>query len=143
MMKITNYTKHSDEKLLTISKLIAEQLDLKDIEIVYNYVPDNMQKGNFEYYAIVQKIDFKDGYYQIFLNKDLSDKKLAVTLCHELVHIKQYEDGRLKTTKTGYVWEGKEYKYANVPYERRGHEIEAMRLQRKIYKEIKKKISWH
>lgn len=75
--------------------------------------------------------DYDEEYYEatVTVAKRLSQKEIIRTVFHELVHVKQYETGRLKHNK---IWEGKLVEsddYENFPWE-----IEAFNLEEKMMK---------
>ena len=62
----------------------------------------------------------------------------SLVICHEMVHLKQYEDGRLSIDKTtgNCNWEGDTFT-KDTPYYQRPWEEEAFGLQSTIYKQFK------
>jgi len=65
---------------------------------------------------------FNDDYYKIFnveINKGLDQRDCVLTLFHELTHVKQISDNRLKYVNNVPYWNGKSYddKYYNQPWE--------------------------
>lgn len=57
----------------------------------------------------------------------------ANVVCHEMIHLAQYESGRLRKDGDIMIWEGKTYDNS-VPYEQRPWEIEAFAKQKELYK---------
>ncbi len=72
--------------------------------------------------------DYDEDEIIVTIAKRLSEKDIIRTLFHELVHVKQYSDGRLNHKR---MWEGKVYDcdYENFPWE-----IEAYELEEKMMK---------
>ena len=75
--------------------------------------------------------DYDEEYAEAIVTvaKRLSQKEIIRTVFHELVHVKQYETGRLKHNK---IWKGKLVEsddYENFPWE-----IEAFDLEEKMMK---------
>ena len=70
--------------------------------------------------------DYEEDEVIIFIAKRLSVENVVRTLFHELVHVKQYESGRLDHNK---LWEGKLYdcNYYEYPWE-----VEAFDLEEKM-----------
>lgn len=70
--------------------------------------------------------DYDEDEVIVTIAKRLSKNEAIRTLFHELVHVKQYADGRLDH---GYKWHGQVYEddYANLPWE-----IEAFDLEEKM-----------
>lgn len=69
----------------------------------------------------------------VILLKPQSLERLGVTLAHEMVHVKQLANGRLKSINGVNYWNGKRYssrtKYLNQPWE-----IEAFSKQELIFR---------
>jgi hypothetical protein len=62
----------------------------------------------------------------------LGHKELAITLAHEMVHVKQMAKGQLKSASRGaQIWMGKRYP-ASTPYLDRPWEVEAFSRQELI-----------
>lgn len=77
----------------------------------------------------------------IFIDKNISRSIAIETLSHELIHLKQYIDGRLKLLETTYVeWEGEKINVLDLPYDKRPWEIEAFDKQRELENKIKQKL---
>lgn len=72
--------------------------------------------------------DYEEDEIVIFIAKRLSPKTAIRTLFHELVHVQQYESGRLDHNR---MWEGTSYdcEYADRPWE-----LEAFDLEEKMMK---------
>jgi hypothetical protein len=65
--------------------------------------------------------------YEILLRDDVENLRTA--LAHELIHVKQYAEGRLADTNLGMFWEGKfidtnKVKYSDLPWEVEAHALE-------------------
>ena len=73
--------------------------------------------------------------FEIEVDKDLNDDELIKTVCHEIVHVKQYAKGELReryVPKHDTFWKQRRannYKYDNMPWE-----LEAWRLQEVLYR---------
>lgn len=76
-----------------------------------------------------------DNTYNMFFR---GGKPSKMALCHEMVHLKQYVDGRLSIDKTtgNCNWEGDIFT-KDTPYYQRPWEEEAFGLQSTIYKQFK------
>lgn len=64
-------------------------------------------------------------------------KDLTITLCHEMVHVKQMATGLLKSVKGGHTWAGKFYsakktKYLDMPWEIQAFSKQELILRRVI-----------
>ena len=72
--------------------------------------------------------DYDEDEVSITISRNLSEADTIRTIFHELVHVKQYEDGRLEAG-IPQRWMGNEYDedYENLPWE-----IEAFDLEQKM-----------
>jgi hypothetical protein len=63
------------------------------------------------------------------ISKRLSVQEMIVTLFHEMIHVKQYADGRLEQ---GGIWLGKKYEcaYDQLPWEIEAHEMERVVMEK-------------
>ena len=84
-----------------------------------------MANSDFEYYGFCSKIGAKS--YEIFIHRDLSKEKMIETLMHEMVHVKQMAQNKLKMNKFGSFWGS--VNYDNYDYEYLPWEIEAYELE--------------
>lgn len=138
-MKITNYIKSSKkfdvEELL---QFIAEQLGISEeveLTVMYNdRLLDRLSK-DIEFQALLQNpVGHK---YLLMIREDAAS--LQYILCHEMVHLSQYESGRLKMSsdyKT-VTWEGKEFDNTSNYFEREWEE-EARSEENRLWKLFKK-----
>jgi hypothetical protein len=71
--------------------------------------------------------------FEIEVSKDLSLRDFVTTICHEMVHVKQY--ARNEMTDTGMRWKSKRVpektKYYDLPWEK-----EAYRMQDKLAEHV-------
>jgi len=73
-------------------------------------------------------------YYQLIVD---CSKPSKLTLCHEMIHLQQMEEGRLRVAvKSGScVWEGKTFDFY-TPYDKRPWEAEAFKRQTGLLKSV-------
>jgi hypothetical protein len=73
--------------------------------------------------------DYDEDEVIITISKRLSRREAIVTLFHELVHAKQYADGRLEQ---GSKWLGCIYNctYFELPWEQEAHSLEKVMMQK-------------
>lgn len=134
--KATNKCKYD---MTTICKLILTQiLKIENVSLLV-VTDDKMVKrfdtSDIEMQAVLQ------GYpqlkkYILYLRKNMSED-LLTTICHEMVHLKQYYDGKLRLDGTTFYWNG-EYYSKPIPYMDRPWEKEAFAKMYDIEKEVKK-----
>lgn len=121
-------------------EFLASELNIKDnveLMVVYNNtLLEKLSTKDIEYEALLQNT-FPDKYV-LYVKEKVSG--LQYVLCHELVHLSQYDRGDLKMSsdfKT-VTWKGIEYSNT-YPYETREWEEEAFKMQNKLWKKFKKK----
>jgi hypothetical protein len=114
-------------------------LGLDTFNLIIVYIPEVLNEGEMEYYAIVQYLPFKKNQFLILLNRDgLSLSKLKMALSHEFVHIDQYLRGDLVLYPLFAVWKGEDVYLMETPYEERPFEKEAFQYQGKYLKQLNK-----
>lgn len=114
-------------------------LELDTINLILVYIPEHVNEGEMEFYAIVQYLPFKKNQFLILLNRDrLSLGKLKMALSHEFVHIDQYLRGDLSLYPKYAIWKGEDIYFGEVPYEDRPFEKEAFANQGKYLKQLNK-----
>ena len=125
--------------LVTICKIILTQiLNICDIKLTV-YTNDNFvsrfDTKDLEIKAILQGFpDLKE--YILYLKSSVGPYEILDIIYHEMVHLKQYNNGSLKLNGAVFTWKGQEYK--DIPYWDRPWEKEAKTEQYKIQKEVKK-----
>jgi len=134
---VENFT--DNEKADTISMVILNKLLGYDTMTVTIYpMPGIFEKDDkMEYFAFIQRVPFEEHRYLLFLQKDASVGRMTYVFPHELVHLKQFELGHLRTIgEYGYVWMGDTVRYVDVKYEDRPYEREAMAYGRILEKKL-------
>ena len=124
----------------TISLYLAHHvLGLDTINLIFAYIPENLQEGEMEFYAFVQYLPFKKNQFLILLDKEeMSLSRLKKTLSHEFTHIDQYLRGDLVLYSNYAIWKGEDIYYGEVDYIDRPFEKEAFRDQGWINKDLNK-----
>lgn len=74
-------------------------------------------------------LDYDEDEVVITIAKRLSVHEMIVTLFHEMVHVKQYAEGRLEQVG---VWLGQKYDcdYVDLPWEVEAHEMEQVMMEK-------------
>ena len=73
------------------------------------------------------------------LTSDLNRSGAILVLSHELIHLKQYNSGRLSLVDDGFVtFDNKVYKVTDIPYNNRPWEVEAFAQQYDLAKKVEK-----
>ena len=135
---VENHT--NNEKADTIAMVILNKLLGYDTMTVMIYpMPSVFEKDDkMEYFAFIQYVPFEEHRYDLFLQKDASVGRMVYVFPHELVHLKQFELGYLRTIGSeGYVWMGDTVKYSDVKYEHRPYEKQAITEGRILQKKLK------
>ncbi len=116
--EVSNQPKRIETALLDSAVSFACDYLGLDIDLVIEF--ETLTKHQCGY------CDYEEDEVIVTIAKRLSRKEVIRTLFHELVHVKQYTDGRLEN---GYKWLGKIYEdaYSKLPWE-----IEAFELEEKM-----------
>lgn len=137
---VQNATELHTEKIL--KAITYHVLGYDTMKIVTSYMPENMQTvGDYSIDAYITKNPYAPHEYNIFLSRKLSQSKLKATFAHELVHLKQMEDGdliQLMPELPMSIWKGDTIKYKEVNYKFRSEEISAFLSYYPIMKELDK-----
>jgi hypothetical protein len=130
--------KEVDKVLKAISYYVFEY---DTINIAVAKMPEHMENINgLDIRAYVYKNIFSDKAYLIFISSTLKLADYKKVLSHEMAHVKQMEDGDLiqptDLTAPYVIYKGDTIDFHEVPYDRRPHEIDANKVQGKIYKQL-------
>lgn len=139
-MKITNHIKSPKnfnvEELIEYIASVLEINPKAELTLMYNdKLLNQLSKGDVEYSALLQNPI--PNQYILFVKTDVSG--LQTIICHEMVHLKQYDSGKLKMSqdcKTVW-WNGEKFD-ATFEYTNREWEVEAFSLQNKLWRNFKK-----
>lgn len=121
-----------------LMSFLAKELNIKndaELTITYNSNLLNKLSKEVEFEAFLQN-PFPDKYVLILKENIVG---VQYILCHEFIHLKQYQEGRLKISSDFQKvwWEGKEYD-DSTPYGNREWEKEAFSMQNKLWRKFKK-----
>lgn len=120
---------------------LGEELKIKDnVELIVAYnnsLLNRLSTEDIEYKALLHSP--LPNYYVLYVKENVYN--LHYILCHELVHLEQYERGDLKISNdfSTVTWKGVTYT-KEYPYTDREWEDEAFRLETKLWKKFKKKL---
>ena len=123
-----------------VSKRLAESLEIT-IEINRNLFKETGTLGN----CGIEDDERSPKYFIVELNyggKDMMDE-LIQTLCHELVHVAQYAQRRMRCLSGSYAvaWGKDHYNTQDIAYDDRPWEIEAFELEDMLYSKVKKTLN--
>lgn len=119
-------------------QFLADQLDInEDVElsIIYNDKLLERLSKDVEFQALLSNPIPHN--YVLMVKEDVSG--LQYIICHEMVHLKQYESGRLKMSSDfrTVIWDGEVFDNTSNYFEREWEE-EARSKESKLWKEFKK-----
>ena len=116
--EVSNKPKKIEAVLLDSAVLFACSYLKLDLDFVIEF--ERLEKHQYGF------CDYDEDEVIVTIAKRLSQKDIIQTLFHELVHVKQYVDGRLDR---GYKWFGMVYEgnYNKLPWE-----VEAFDLEEKM-----------
>lgn len=133
-------TNKSKYDMTTFCKIALTQiLNINDIELIIitnDKMLNKFDSSDIEMQALLQ-CDFEKHQYRLTLHSKISQSMLSTIVCHELIHLKQYEKGELKAVKGGMMWKGTFYK-KDTPYFDRPWEIEANKEMAFLEKDVVK-----
>jgi len=121
-MMYSTANKPKDLKVKTLDKVIAFACDYLDLDVDLEVRFEKLRDFQYGY------CDYDEDEVSITISRYLSEADTIRTIFHELVHVKQYEDGRLEAGSPQ-RWMGSEYDedYENLPWE-----VEAFDLEQKM-----------
>jgi len=120
---------------------VREILELPEdsVHVVIRYVDDPLSTGETTTYAWVIG-DPENHQYVINITNRVTRYNVAEIVAHEMVHIKQYEEGLLRFVHDRphvVIYRSKEYNLYFVPYRLRPWEVEAFTTSRIIEYKLK------
>ena len=140
MIEIITNIKHKNIDIEELIKFTLKTLNIDNVSISISYnklVCENMSTAKTTINALLDKTS-KLHHYNLILKEKYNAPEI---ICHEMVHLKQYEKEELKLNKNDldnyFVWKGTTFP-ASTPYEDRPWEAEAIRLDNKLLKQYKK-----
>lgn len=140
MITIKNYANIAEAHSLI--EFVSHSLGISYAEVIITKNDKLLNKFNtndFQLSALLYKAATPDVYNLII--REYQNEPISLVLCHEMIHLKQFVDGRLEldmNTKT-FIWEGKRYS-GSISYGTRPWEIEAFEKQWSLLRSYKKHI---
>lgn len=136
MNKITSYIQNSKINFVEIAEFILEYLHIGNITLNIFENADLLKKLSNENIDLVAFLERP--FYNNYILWVKPNTLTGPILCHELWHLKQYFESRLKVVSNykKVYWEGNKYTY-ETPYNERPWEQEALAMQRKLWKMYK------
>jgi len=126
---VENFTDNEMADTLTMV-ILNKLMDYDTMKINIYPLPSVFEKDDkTEYFAFIVRVPFEEHLYNIYLQKNATIGRMKYVFPHELVHLKQYESGDLRTIDNyGYVWKGDTVQFKDVEYDDRPYEKEALSL---------------
>ena len=124
--EIKSTSPRAKKLIAAILPSMIKQLKLESCKapLVVLVLPGEANQGS----TIELNLDVKT--YAIIMKSGMRLKEVAVTLAHEMVHVKQLASGVMKNVQGGIIWCGKMYKTDdNIPYLEMPWEIQAFSRQ--------------
>jgi hypothetical protein len=136
-MIVNNYTKY--KRADTLAMVILNRLFKYDtVELAIYYYPEQFNNNAYEIYGFIQKNQFKDHSYIVFMRKRTIPIPVRRFLSHEMIHLDQMEKGELDqiigTSKM--IYKGEVIDMLTVPYDERPYEQDAFARQNGVLKEV-------
>lgn len=141
-LSIRNATKIQKAAIKNIAPWVVEHLVGKklarNIEIRFQIMKGLMELEKLEGMTSWEDDNHKPREFLIEIDKSLEIEDFILTMCHELVHVKQYATGEMKDLFKGphnLVWRGNKINTLvnNIPYWEQPWEIEAFGREQGLY----------
>lgn len=133
---VHNYTSHPcDSSVLFI---LSDVFNYSNINLFIIETKSPMIVGDFNVHACIIKCGVSLNTYYIYFSPNISHKRFHFILCHELVHLYQYQENNLvQISDTKMKYNGEIINLLLTPYEERLYEIDAQNETYNLYKRIK------
>jgi len=138
---IKNNTAHNGVD--TIAMVILNKImKIDTINIQFYNIKDGLFKdGSIDIMAFIEKVSFNKHQYVIFLAKDFKNNNISEIIGHEMVHVKQMENGELvqSISHENYsIYKNDTIFYLKIPYEIRPFEIDAVKEEKSFSNDLYK-----
>ena len=119
--EVENLSKKISLDLLDRAVLFASEFLELDVDLLISFQSLKKHQCGF--------CDYEQDETVITIAKRLSKRETIKTLFHEMVHVKQYAEGRLEQVG---VWLGQKYDcdYVDLPWEIEAHEMEKVMMKK-------------
>lgn len=138
---ITNIKSPKKWDLTKLVDFILTDMGHNDITLTISYndsICNHYSTSDIQIDALLDKSTKLDKCYNLIIRQYAPLKEV---ICHELVHLDQYERGDLKLNKTKdklyFIWKDEEYD-PSTQYKHRPWEEEAFSMQHELWKKFKK-----
>lgn len=134
---------HKNSYIDTILYIGLNHLKIRDVVIVVKPLTDDIKLRFSQDIELKAYVRNSGKQYQLYIDGDLNRSESIEILSHELIHIKQYNDGRLIVGEQDIYWGNEIIKIEDlykIPYFNRLWEIEAFSEQEELTEKIKQTI---
>lgn len=125
-----------------LSQFCLEEMGLKGIDLTIESISEKEKKKyekNGE--TINAHLRDYDGRYVLYINEDL-ENNLEEIISHEMIHLSQYNSGRLSYQNGIIIWLGEKYVVDDINYYERPWEMEAFRKESVVARKVKKRMKY-
>lgn len=133
---VTNHTnyEHAD----TLAMVILNKIFSYDtIEVNIYYMPTDIGNDEIQVQAFIKKNPYVKHNYLLFVKRTDLAISIDKIISHEMIHVKQLESGILVQVDTDkYIYDGKEFQFSKVSYNKRPQEIDAFRNENKVLSKL-------
>jgi hypothetical protein len=136
--KVTNFS--SIPYLDTLSHVMMDELGMIGVEIALHDVTDMVRNNIFKGEVVNGFVVIRfDGVIQVFIYPFHTRYKTFEVLAHEMIHVTQLVEGRLKVVdNTTAIWKGNIVMINDIEYRKREWEIEAYNKQSQLANGVKR-----
>jgi hypothetical protein len=124
----------------TIVSVGLKELDVKNCSVTIEEMPQAVKDMFYQQNQLnLQAAVMGDNFMFDILTSDLNRSEAILIISHELLHLKQYNSGRLVIEDNGDInFDNKVYKITELPYNDRPWEIEAFNQQANLANKVHK-----
>jgi hypothetical protein len=124
----------------TIVSVGLKELDVKNCSITIEEMPQSVKDMFYLQNQLnLQATVYGDNFMFSILTSDLNRSEAILIISHELLHLKQYNSGRLVYEDNGDItFDNKVYKITDLPYNDRPWEVEAFKEQSDLANKVHK-----
>lgn len=123
--------------LKTIVDVGLYELDIDSSYVIISKMPESMKNSIGDEFEMKASIIGEGKQFMMYVD-DMDRMEAIKIISHELIHLEQYQSGRLvKLDDNKVLWEGKVLDVKKIPYMKRPWEIEAHKKDNELEKKIK------
>lgn len=124
-IKHPNYTDESVGLLMKFANIAANLLSVDANKIIIHITTLNQaNKIQNRSKIVLGELAVHIDHYEVMISESVEPKLQALAICHEFIHVLQYESSVVQNLPNGWMWNDAFYP-SNTPYDERPWEIEA------------------